>query len=83
MSGRASRDLDIPDGLLRQIEAIAQAEGVSTAEVVRTALERLIATRKLRKFASLGREHALHSGLTEKDVPRLIDEARKGYPRHS
>lgn len=80
MSGRASRDLDIPEGLLRQIEVIAEAEGVSTTDVVRSALERLIATRELRKFAARGRERATRLGLTEKDVPRLIEETRKEYP---
>ena len=81
MSGRVSRNLDIPNGLLRQIEAIAETDGVSTGEVVRTALERLIATRKLRRFAALGREHATRLGLTEEDVPRLIEETRKSHPR--
>jgi len=81
MSGRVSRNLDIPDGFLRQIEAIAETDGVSTGEVVRTALERLIATRKLRRFAALGREHATRLGLTEEDVPRLIEETRKSHPR--
>jgi len=54
---------------------------VSTGEVVRTALERLIATRKLRRFAALGREHATRLGLTEEDIPRLIEETRKSHPR--
>ena len=81
MSGRASRDLGIPDGLLQQVEAIAEADGVSTRDVIRTALERLIATRKLRKFAALGREHATRLRLTEEDIPRLIEETRKGPPR--
>jgi len=61
--------------------AIAETDGVSTGEVVRTALERLIATRKLRRFAALGREHATRLGLTEEDVPRLIEETRKSHPR--
>jgi len=80
MSGRASRDLGIPDGLLRQVEAIAEADGVSAGDVIRTALERLIATRKLRKFEALGRAHATRLGLTDEDVPRLIEETRKGRP---
>jgi hypothetical protein len=55
----------------------AQAEGKTTDEITRDALTAYLALRQLDRFQEYGQQRANELGLTEADIPRLIEESRR------
>ena len=59
-----------------RVGKLAQAEGKSVDEVANEVMRREVLRRSLRSFAAGNGKDAEEMGLTEADVPRLVDEAR-------
>lgn len=74
-------NLYVPDNLLAELQAKAEAEGKSPDEMVRIAIERFLMHRKLEELVAYGKAQSASLGLTEEDVPRLIEEYRNEHSR--
>lgn len=77
--------IDIPASLGQEIERLARSENITPDVLVKEALERMFRERRLRRHYRYGEERARTAGLTEQDVPRLINEVRRdtGSPNRS
>lgn len=73
----AEKNLGVPTELYVQLEARAEIEGRTVDELAEEAVRRLLMRKDLRSFVAQNRIGAKRNGLTEADVPRLIDEYRK------
>ncbi len=69
---------DIPQVLSEEVERVARTENTTPDALVQEALERMFRLRRLQKHYVYGEERARTAGLAESDVPRLIDEIRRG-----
>ena len=69
---------DIPRVLSEEVERVARTENTTPDALVQEALERMFLLRRLQKHYIYGEERARTAGFTESDVPRFIDEIRKG-----
>ncbi|HZT91642.1 MAG TPA: ribbon-helix-helix domain-containing protein [Polyangiaceae bacterium] len=70
--------VSVPDDLLRQAEALAQAQGKTKSEVVRDALRRHVQLERLRELQRYGRERAEQQGIGPEDIEALVDALRGG-----
>ena len=59
-----------------RVSAEAQKEGRTPDELANEATKRFLAVRRLQDLQQYGRQRAADLGLTESDVPRLINESR-------
>jgi predicted transcriptional regulator len=66
----------IPVSLLAEVENLARAQERTVSEVLAEAVDRYIKDQQWQSLKAYGRERALGRGLTESDVPRLIEESR-------
>lgn len=62
--------------LYEKAETLGKAEGMTVDEFANEAVRRELLRRSLRTFVAQNRKDAEDLGLTEADVPRLVDEAR-------
>jgi hypothetical protein len=69
--------LRLPADLAAEMEAIAAAEGKTPDELYQDAAERLVSQRRLLELVEYGQAQAKRLGLSEEDVPRLIQESRR------
>ena len=67
----------IPVSLMAELERVARAQDRSVSQVVADAVDRYIKDEQWQRLKAYGRERADSLGLTEDDVPRLIDESRR------
>ena len=67
----------IPVSLMAELERVARAQDRSVSQVVADAVDRYIKDEQWQRLKAYGRERAGSLGLTEDDVPRLIDESRR------
>lgn len=72
-----NKSLTIPPSLLAEIQAAADEERRTAAELLRQAVERYLENRRWQRLIAFGEEQARSLGLTEADVPRLIAEYRQ------
>jgi predicted transcriptional regulator len=72
-----SESLPLPAALMAELQAVADEEQRPAKEIVREALERYLESRRWQRLLLYGEEQARKMGLTESDVPRLIDEYRQ------
>lgn len=70
--------ISLPDDLQAKLEAAAQADGRTVADVYTEAAERYIAHRDLDDLGRRGRAYAQSLDRKRSDVLRLIDDARRG-----
>lgn len=68
--------VSIPDELMRDAEAVAEARGTSKSELVRDALRRQVELEQLRAVRRYGRRRAEERGIGPEDVEALVDELR-------
>jgi CopG family transcriptional regulator/antitoxin EndoAI len=68
--------LSLPPELAEQAERVAKKEGRTRSELFREALRRYIELHELRELQRYGARQAQKLGLTESDIPRLIEEYR-------
>jgi hypothetical protein len=70
-------NVTIPPSLLAEIQAAADEEKRPAEEVLREAIERYLRNRRWQKIYAYGEERARALGLSEEDIPRLIEEYRQ------
>ncbi|MGH3026121.1 MAG: ribbon-helix-helix protein, CopG family [Gaiellaceae bacterium] len=70
--------VSIPDELMREAEAVAQARGTTKSELVRDALRRQVGLEQLRELQRYGRRQAEKRGVGPEDAEALVDELRGG-----
>jgi len=68
--------VSIPDELMRDVEAIARAQGETKSEVVRDALRRQVELERLRELRRYGRRQAEVRGIGPEDAEALVDDLR-------
>ena len=68
--------VSIPDELMRDVEAIARAQGETKSEVVRDALRRQVGVERLRELQRYGRRQAEVRGIGPEDAEALVDDLR-------
>ena len=73
----ASYTIHISDKLLAELHAKAAAEGKSVDELAEDAFRQYLEMNQWDRLIAAKREAARAKGLTEADVPRLIQEARR------
>ena len=69
----------MPSSLIAEIQAAATEEHRSREEVVREAIERYLRNRRWQRILAYGEQQARSLGLTDADVPRLIEEYRQEH----
>ena len=69
----------IPDSLMAEVERMAREQKKTVSQVVAEAVDRYVRDERWERLAAYGRERARSLGLTEADVPRLIEEARREH----
>ena len=67
----------ISDDLLHQVEEMAREQNRQPEEVVSEALRKYLDDQKWERLVTTGERRAKEKGLTEDDVPRLIEEVRR------
>lgn len=77
-----SGTVKVPSALLAEVRAAATEESMTTDELVVEAVQKYLKDRRWQQLLAYGEQQARSLGLTEADVPRLIDEYRKER-RHS
>lgn len=70
--------LSLPPQLLREAERVAKREGRTRSELFREALRRYVEERRWRELQRYGAQRSRRVGLRESDVPRVVEEHRKG-----
>ncbi|MHB8468887.1 MAG: CopG family ribbon-helix-helix protein [Gaiellaceae bacterium] len=68
--------VSIPDELMREAEAVAQARGTTKSELVRDALRRQVELEQLRELQGYGRRKAEERGIGPEEAEALVDELR-------
>ncbi len=67
----------IPVILMAEVEKVARAQEKTVGQVLTEAVDRYLKEEQWQRLKAYGRERALARGLTEADVPRLIEESRR------
>ena len=67
----------MPSSLLAEVQAAANEEHRTREELLLEAVERYLRDRRWQRLLSYGQERARSLGLTDADVPRLIEEYRQ------
>lgn len=67
----------LSDDLLRQIEETAQAQNRKPSDVLQEAVKQYLEKQSWVEFVGRNEQRARDMGLTEDDVPRLIEEVRR------
>jgi len=67
----------LPISLMTEVEKLARAQDRTVSQVVAEAVGRYIKEVQWQSLKAYGRERALVLGLTEANVPRLIEESRR------
>jgi len=73
----ADTTIRMPEDLMTQVQKAAMDEQRSVSEVLTEAVQRYLSDRKWLKIVSSAEQRARAKGLTEADVPRLVEEARR------
>ncbi len=77
MKPRENNPIAIPPALLKEIQEAADEDRRPAGEVLREAVERYLENRRWQRLFAYGEERARALGLTEADIPRLIEESRR------
>lgn len=67
----------MPSSLLAEVQEAAEEENRTREELVREAVERYLKDRRWQRLLAYGERQAHALGLSETDVPRLIEEYRR------
>jgi hypothetical protein len=71
----------LPENLQSELEQAARAQGRAVEEVLTDAVQGYLNEQGWRRLVQNGRKRSAELGLTEADVPRLIDESRAEHSR--
>ena len=69
--------IPVPSSLLAELQAAADEDQRPSDELVVDALEQYLKDRRWQRLVAYGEQQARSLGLTEADVPRLIEEYRQ------
>jgi metal-responsive CopG/Arc/MetJ family transcriptional regulator len=69
--------IQLPDRLFSEVEKTAKAEGRSIADVLSEAFKRYTVDQRWQRLVDRGEQRAKRSGITEADVPQLVEEIRR------
>jgi len=72
-----TKTIALPNGLMAEVERIAEAQQRSVDEVFKEAVERYISREEFKEVLSFGARHARSRGLTPADVGPAIAKARE------
>ena len=72
-----TESVSMPSSLLAEVQAAASEEHRTREELLLEAVERYLRDRSWQRLLSYGEERARSLGLTDTDVPRLIEEYRQ------
>jgi predicted transcriptional regulator len=67
----------LSDELQKQIEQVAREQNRKPSEVLEDAVRKYLDDQKWQSLVARGEQRARDKGLTEADVPRLIEEVRR------
>jgi len=84
--GRTAKTVTVslPPELAREVDELARDEGRTRSELFRAAIRRYIEQRqRWEELTTIARARARESGITEDDVPRLVEEYRRERRRRS
>jgi metal-responsive CopG/Arc/MetJ family transcriptional regulator len=70
-------EISMPSSWLAEIQTAAEEEQRSRDDLVREAIERYLKERRWQQVLAYGEQRARSLGLTDADVPRLIEEYRR------
>lgn len=71
-----SQKVKMPSDLLAEVRAAATEESMTTDELVAEAVQRYLKDRRWQQLLAYAEQQARSLGLSETDVPRLVDEYR-------
>lgn len=72
-----SQTPSLPGVLMAELERVARTQGRTVKQVLTEAVDRYVKDEQWQRLKAYGRERARALGLTENDLPRLIDESRQ------
>ena len=72
-----SEPVRVPSALLAELQTAANEEHRTREELLLEAVERYLQERRWRRLLAYGERRARSLGLTDADVPRLIEEYRQ------
>ena len=75
--GSDSDLVKMPSSLMAEVQAAAEEENRTREELVREAVERYLKDRRWQRLLAYGEQQARALGLSDADVPRLIEEHRQ------
>jgi len=78
-SGSDADLVKMPSSLLAEVQAAAEEENRTREELVREAVERYLKDRRWQRLLAYGEQQARALGLSDTDVPRLIEEYRSEH----
>lgn len=78
-TGDDSESVKMPSSLLAELQAAADEERRTSDELVCEAVQRYLKDRRWQRLLAYGEQQARLLGLTEADVPRLIEEYRQEH----
>ncbi|HXJ94428.1 MAG TPA: hypothetical protein VMT20_16400 [Terriglobia bacterium] len=76
-----TNNASLPGELMTEVRKLAQAEDRSTDDVVQEAVERYLENRRLRDVYAYGEERGRRTGLSQSDVPAVVEQWRKEHPQ--
>jgi len=68
--------VELSNGLMAEVEETARAQNRKPVEVLEDAVRQYLDDQKWERLVTSGERRAKEKGLTEADVPRLIEEVR-------
>lgn len=77
MAMTGTNNARLPDALLAEVEETAKAEKRTVVDVLSDAVQRYLDERKWQKLVDAGEQRTRSKGLTEADVPGLVEEVRR------
>lgn len=77
----ATKEMQLPEKLSREIEKIALAQGREPSEVLAEAVDRYVKDRQWAGLKTYGRAKARERGLQDSDVEPLVEESRQEHGR--
>lgn len=69
----------LPVSLMAEVERVAREQERTVSQVVADAVDRYVKDERWQRLLAYGRERAGALGLTDDDVPRLIEESRREH----
>jgi len=73
------KNVALPEDLLAAVAEMARAAGKTPEEVIEEATRRYLAHERVDRLVRRNEQRARELGITEADVPRIVEEFRRGH----